>query len=164
MKIVKPPKQWNQKTCEFSVFLAGSIELGKAVNWQSKVEEFLTATKFSNNIIVLNPRRDNWDDSWKQSITDKNFNEQVTWELDSQERCDINAIFFDPKTKAPISLLELGLFHDKNVVVCCPDGFYRKGNVEITCRKYGIVLTSDMKTFVKEIYKKIEILNNFIEK
>ena len=48
-------------------------------------------------------------------------------------------MYFDPNTKSPISLLELGLFaHSKKLIVCCPEGFWRKGNVDIVCDKYGI--------------------------
>ncbi len=158
MRIINPPKKWNKESNEISIFLAGSIEMGKAEDWQSKVEKFLKMTKFSDRLLVLNPRRPDWNSSWKQSIADKNFNAQVNWELDAQERVDINVIYFDPTTKAPISLLELGLFHDKNIIVCCPKAFYRVGNVEIVCQKYGISFTDNMKDFLKEIYQKIEEL------
>jgi hypothetical protein len=48
---------------------------------------------------------------------------------------------FDPKGMAPITLLELGLFaqSDKKIVVCCPDGYWRKGNVDILCSRLGII-------------------------
>jgi hypothetical protein len=158
MKVIKPSTKWMKEKNKIHIFLAGSIEMGKALDWQGKTEQFLSKTKFVDKIIVLNPRRDDWDSSWKQTIEDENFNEQVNWELDSQELCDIEAVYFDPKTKSPISLLELGLFHDKNIVVCCPNGFYRQGNVEIVCRKYGLTFTKTIEDFLKEIYKKIQFL------
>jgi hypothetical protein len=40
-------------------------------------------------------------------------------------------VYFDPKGQSPITLLELGLFHDKDIIVCCPEGFWRKGNVDV---------------------------------
>ena len=46
-----------------------------------------------------------------------------------------------PGTKSPITLLELGLHAGKNpqkLVVCCPDGYWRKGNVDIVCRRCGV--------------------------
>ncbi|KAJ6545564.1 hypothetical protein B0H19DRAFT_1167988 [Mycena capillaripes] len=56
------------------------------------------------------------------------FKEQVDWELDSQDRADFIAMFFHPYTKAPVSLLELGLYAPSGkMVVCCPEGFYRPG-------------------------------------
>jgi len=55
-------------------------------------------------------------------------------------------------SKAPISLLELGLeAKNKKVVVVCEDGFYRKGNVEIVCNKYDIPLHNTLE----ELYKKL---------
>jgi hypothetical protein len=67
------------------VFLAGSIGLpdsgGKAEDWQKMIIKELS----DYPIQFLNPRRDDWDSSWKQTIEDKQFNEQVTWELSSLE-------------------------------------------------------------------------------
>jgi nickel-dependent lactate racemase len=35
-------------------------------------------------------------------------------------------------------MLELGRFYNKNILVSCPKGFYRRGNIEIFCKRYGI--------------------------
>ena len=48
-------------------------------------------------------------------------------------------MYFDPNTKSPVSLLELGLYaHTGKLRVCCPDGFWRKGNVDVICARFGI--------------------------
>ena len=47
-----------------TVFLAGSIEMGNADNWQEKA----TKTFIDKGWIVFNPRRDDWDSSWEQKI------------------------------------------------------------------------------------------------
>jgi len=60
----------------------------------------------------------------------------VEWELSAQEAADL--MYFAPDTRAPITLLELGLFAKKRLFVCCPDGYWRKGNVDVVCRRYGI--------------------------
>lgn len=118
-----------------SVFLAGSIEMGVAENWQDKV-----ATHFHVlGLDVLNPRRDDWDSSWKQEYENPQFFQQVTWELNALEQCDLIIMYFDPSTKSPISLLELGLFaRSGKLHVVCPEGFWRKGNVEVVCNYYNI--------------------------
>jgi len=55
------------------------------------------------------------------------------------EMADTILLYFDPKTKSPISLLELGLFAKSGkMMVCCPEGFWRKGNVDIVCERYRI--------------------------
>lgn len=136
-----------------SVFLAGSIEMGKAEDWQTKMTDKLMHLP----ITVLNPRRPDWNNDWKQSKDDPRFREQVEWELDMQERCSVIAMHFHPDTKAPISLLELGLFANTGkMVVCCPDGFYRKGNVELVCERAGVPLFNNIDDMIDYAIKKLE--------
>ena len=118
-----------------NIFLAGSIELGLAEKWQEKV---ITALS-DKRIRFLNPRREDWDSSWKQDINNDKFVEQVMWELTSLEMAHIIIMYFDPNTKSPISLLELGLHaKEQKLIVLCPEGFWRKGNVDIVCEYYNI--------------------------
>ena len=132
-----------------TVFLAGSIEMGVAENWQETIDRELP-----REAIIFNPRRDDWDSSWVQSIHNEQFREQVEWELNALDEANIIALYFDPTTKSPISLLELGLYaKTKKIVVCCPDGFWRKGNVEIVCERYDIPLFDSKELFVAEIKK-----------
>jgi len=135
------------------VFLAGSIEMGNAEKWQDKIIKELRDSIWT----ILNPRRDDWDSSWVQSIENKLFNEQVIWELDALEAADIIVLWFDPNTKSPISLLELGLFAgSEKMLVYCPEGFWRKGNVDIVCERNGIPHYETEKDF-------IEFLKEFVE-
>ncbi len=126
----------------YSVFLAGSIEQDKAIDWQNYIIQNL----LSRDITILNPRRKEWDASWKQSIENIEFRGQVEWELEALERADKILMYFDPLTKAPISLLELGLFaRTTKLLVCCPEGYWRKGNVDIVCQKYDIPQVNSLK-------------------
>lgn len=128
--VIYAPQPYNINS-NISIFLAGSIEMGAADNWQDKV-----ISKFSDieYIDFLNPRRTDWDSSWLQSIVNPYFNEQVNWELDKLELADYIFMYLQPGTISPISLLELGMFvQDKTMIVVCPEGFYRKGNVDIVC-------------------------------
>ena len=134
MREIKAPKKIRDdgKT----LFLAGSIEMGKAEKWQDKVVRLL---KNEKDIIIFNPRRDDWDSTWEQSIKNEQFVEQVEWELHALQHADKILMYFDPETKSPITLLELGLFADKGkLIVVCPDGFWKKGNVDVVCRWWGI--------------------------
>lgn len=136
MREIKAPNKFNHEcdTLETFLFLAGSIEMGAAVNWQSVIAKAFK----DSSVVILNPRRDDWDSSWIQSIKNNQFREQVEWELDAMEFADFILMYFDPATKSPISLLELGLFaRSGKLVVCCPEGFWRKGNVDIVCNRYG---------------------------
>jgi hypothetical protein len=134
-QIIKPPQPTDLSGKRPMIFLAGSIEMGAADNWQEKFE----AAFQDENLVILNPRRDEWDASWVHSLDNPQFVEQVEWELNALEQADVIALYFEPATKSPVSLLELGLFaRSGKLVVCCPDGFWRKGNVDVVCRKYGV--------------------------
>ena len=161
MKIVKAPNEYREDNTQertFKVFLAGSVEMGKAVNWQEKVTETISEWESfrqgKTEVKILNPRRDDWDSSWVQSIENFQFRQQVEWELSALEESNAIVLWFDPATKSPISLLELGLFaRSEKMVVYCPEGFWRKGNVDIVCEQNGIpnyASESDFLDFLKE--------------
>jgi Nucleoside 2-deoxyribosyltransferase like len=135
------------------VFLAGSIEMGIAPNWQAA----LIAALADHDLTILDPRREEWDPSWRQSIDEPKFREQVDWELDGLERADLVVMWFAPETRAPITLLELGLFaRSGKLVVGCPDGYWRKGNVEVVCHRYGVPLVRTWDRFVTEVRARIQ--------
>ena len=126
------------------IFLGGSIEMNTAEKWQEKFVQDMA----NEDVVLFNPRRDDWDSSIVQRESDHRFAEQVNWELDSLGESDIVIFYFDPNTKSPITLMELGIFSTMpgtmgpEVIVCCPDGFWRKGNVEILCSRNGIPLVN----------------------
>jgi Nucleoside 2-deoxyribosyltransferase like len=125
-----------------SLFLAGSIEMGSATEWQKNVVDALKNTRLT----ILNPRREQWNAGWEQSIHNPQFVEQVVWELKAMERADRILMYFDPATKSPISLLEMGLHaREGKLLVVCPEGFWRKGNVDVTCRHYGIDIVESLE-------------------
>lgn len=136
------------------IFLAGSIDMGKAENWQERLERELK----DYDVVICNPRRDDWDSTWIQSIDNPKFNEQVTWELDNINAADIVVFYFDPSGPAPITLMELGLCvgNGQFIVVCCPDGYWRKGNVEMICDRYDIPLCNDIDDFIDRIKTEIQ--------
>lgn len=144
----KPPFHHLNLPGYITIFLAGSIEMGTAENWQKKVKDLLNYK--SANFQILNPRRDDWDSSWVQDKNNFQFRQQVEWELDGLEKADKIIMYFDPKTKSPISLLELGLFaRSGKLIVICPDGYWRKGNVDIVCEKYGVEQAKSLEDAIK---------------
>lgn len=150
--VYKAPKdtwkylEWNDKTDPIRIFLAGSIDMGKAENWQERLERELDEYE----VVICNPRRDDWDSTWVQSIRNEQFFEQVNWELQNIENADLVVFYFDPNGQAPITLMELGLaaMSTSEVMVCCPDGYWRKGNVEMVCDRYNIPLTNTIDEFI----------------
>jgi nucleoside 2-deoxyribosyltransferase len=136
------------------IFTAGSIEMGKAEPWQERLAKAFDPYE----IVIYNPRRDDWDASWKQDPTPgTQFHVQVSWELTHIDESDIVVFYFDPNTQSPITLLELGycLGINKNMVVCCPDGYFRKGNVVIACAKRGIPVLNTFEEFISAISEKL---------
>ncbi|MDE1847070.1 MAG: nucleoside 2-deoxyribosyltransferase domain-containing protein [Candidatus Micrarchaeota archaeon] len=124
--------------------------MDQAREWQSEIVRKLKDA----NIVILNPRRENWDSSWKQELSDRNFVGQVEWELDAIEMADLVAVHFEPDTKSPITMLEIGLFaklDPKKLIIHCPEGFWRKGNIDIVCRRYGIKQVETLDELAGEI-------------
>jgi hypothetical protein len=126
---------------EHCLFLAGSIDMGVASNWQAHVIESLIDTNWT----IFNPRREDWDESWEQNKDNAEFRQQVEWELAAQEQAEVILMYFEPNSKAPVSLLELGLFaRTGKMIVVCPEGYWRKGNIDIVCEKYNVKQLSSL--------------------
>lgn len=151
MKTIQPPNAFDIEGV--SVFLAGSIEMGAAEEWQTKVINRLADLQGT----ILNPRRDDWDSTWAQEASNPKFRQQVCWELDGIEFADIVVFYFDPNTKSPITLLELGLqsCSAKSIIVCCPPGYWRKGNVDIVCERYAFTQVSSLEELTEELRDRI---------
>lgn len=151
MKLITAPERI-EETNELTVFLAGSIEGDTAKQWQQIIIDALS----DKEVTLVNPRREIWDNSWEQKITNPQFKEQVVWELDALEQADLIVMYFDESTKSPISLLELGLFaRSGKLVVCCPNGFWRKGNVDVVCEKFKVQQAENINSLVEFIEIKL---------
>lgn len=142
--VITPPTRIPLSPKATSVFLAGSIEMGKAVKWQ---EEAITklVDLVEKDLVIYNPRRDDWDSSWENVASNPQFKDQVEWEQYYLENCNFRFFFFAPNTASPITLLELGQsLTPYYTIVCCPHGYDRKGNVDVTCENKRINVYLDM--------------------
>lgn len=154
-KVIKSPIRLRMKEYPgVNIFLAGSIEMGTAEDWQSRVGRELS--KVESVGCIFDPRRDDWDSSWVQDISNPSFNEQVNWELDHIMKSQIVFFYFDPNTKSPITLMELGYAIGKyagykQVIVCCPKGFWRKGNVDILCSRNEIHVYQNLREAIYQL-------------
>lgn len=146
MFVVEPPNKVPKG--HFTIFLAGSIEMGKATDWQAEIIRRLNGY----DCVVLNPRRKDWDSSWVQSSENVNFTTQVAWEMNGLEECELAVFYFEPGTLSPISLMELGWMSGmgKRCIVCCPEGFWRKGNVDLLCARNNIRQVDTLDSLIKE--------------
>jgi hypothetical protein len=158
MKVIKPPHSIvkNAKQGTIKIFLAGTIEMGNSEDWQTKVAKSLSDDSYT----ILNPRREEWDASWEQRIENPQFYQQVNWELDALNKSDIIILYLLPDSKSPISLLELGLYASSGkMLVCCPEGFWRKGNVEIVCERFSIPLYENIENLLQDSF----FITKFVE-
>lgn len=146
-KIYKAPEEIPLQIDLKTVFLAGSIEMDKAINWQKRCEELL-----QDQFVIFNPRRNEWDSSWSQTIENIHFKEQVSWELQALERADIIIMYFVGDTMSPILLLEFGLYaqsHKMKVVV--EENFWRKGNIDIVCERYSVEQFKTLEELIQNL-------------
>lgn len=137
-KIIKPPLR--EEAANFSIFLAGSIDNGAAENWQKVVESFFS----DMDVTIYNPRRDLWDPTWQYGVNQE-LDKQIRWELDYLDKVDLILFYFAPNSSSPVTLLELGLCSNKNILVACPNAYWRAGNVKIVCERKGIKLFQSLE-------------------
>jgi len=158
---IKAPNDFRKgiSTYNHVIFLGGLIDQGNSPDWQNVIVKALDPYKY---VLVLNPRRESWDSSWEQSIANEPFRTQVEWELKGQEQADIKIYVFAPdeesakNAKAPITLLELGAFKGDEVYVVCPEGYYRKGNVDIFCSWYNIPLFATLDELIESLHDRLK--------
>jgi hypothetical protein len=142
MRVIQSPETVAVRPDERSVFLAGSIDMGTAIDWQQQLIDALANAPG----VVLNPRRAHWVPSGPA------FDEQVEWELSAMEAAGLIAFYFAPSSQAPVTLLELGLAaRTGKAVVCCPPGYWRKGNVDAVCRRHGIPMVPTLEALGVEV-------------
>ncbi|KAF1951009.1 hypothetical protein CC80DRAFT_496301 [Byssothecium circinans] len=145
------------KVTQPSIIIYGSIEPSPTSNWTTTLASHLSSLP----ITILNPRLDGWDDTWREDINFAPFKEQVDWEMDHAAVANVIVFYFKPGTSCPISLLELGMcvgMYNEKVVVGCPKEFYKRGNVEIVCRRFGIELVEDLNELGDVVKRRLEAL------
>jgi len=150
IKVITPPNAFTPMSGVKSVFLGGTIDMGKSLDWQSLLISLLEK-RITKEVTVYNPRRPDWDSSWKQVPGDNPFTEQVNWELDYLAKTDINVFYFAPGSSSPITLLELGwstIRTDQPKIVFCKDSYQRYGNVKIFCDRMGIKVIENFEEFI----------------
>lgn len=136
-----------------SVFLAGTTSKVDATDWRETLSTLLS----DYPITIYNPYRADWDSTWREDINFAPYREQVTWELEKQELADMVVVYFHPATQAPISLLELGLCARQpgKAIVYCPEGYWKRGNVQMVCEKFGVEVVESIEGLKDGIVKRL---------
>lgn len=179
MKVITAVENYNKQENDIFCFLAGGIT--NCQEWQDRVIELLSDV--DNNLVVFNPRRKNF------PINDPNASlEQIQWEFDKLEQCDIFSMYFDGPTKSdqPICFYELGRNIERmkqkfryswmnRLVISCNSNFKRFNDVLIQT-KLAIAETNTLfhinesdnfkelclihANSIKEKYERIKYINS----
>jgi hypothetical protein len=139
---------------DFSVFLAGTIDDGQSANWQRELIN-KTYSELPDNMIVFNPRRDNWN----KNADVYTLREQINWEQEHLLNSSIIVMVLLDDSKSPVSLMELGEFCDsQKIVVFCTENFYRFENVKDLCERFEIPLfeTNDINEIADKVFEIIK--------
>lgn len=136
-----------------SIFLAGTTSKVDTHDWR----ETLCGSLSDMPVTIYNPYRADWDSSWREDINFPPYRQQVEWELEKQEQADIVVIYFHPATQAPISLLELGICTrvPGKAIVTCPEGYWKRGNVQIVCRRFGIEMVDNVDSLRAAVVRRL---------
>lgn len=135
IKIITAVEKYEVKPKDVCMFLAGTIDNGSSEDWQAELLEWLGKYKTERNVVIFNPRRK----EWNPNSSKKELDEQIEWELDALKKCSYIIMNILGTSKSPITLLELGLFHENpGLYVFCPPEFYRYENVRVSCKKFGV--------------------------
>ncbi|KJA18396.1 hypothetical protein HYPSUDRAFT_190962 [Hypholoma sublateritium FD-334 SS-4] len=151
-RIIHAPRNEPPSSSRRSLFLSGSTDAATTTDWRAVVSTSLDHLPIS----IYDPQRPDWDSTWIPDISFAPFREQVEWELKMLESVDVIAVYFSPRSESPITLLELGLFtNTKKAVVACPKEFWRRGNVEIVCARYGVKMVENLDDLVQELERRL---------
>jgi len=143
MKIIEAPNLYVPAKNEITCFLAGGIT--NCHQWQKSVINAIDSLDHDIDLVIYNPRRENFD------ITKDDSKEQIKWEFNYLEKCDIFSMYFasSEKSNQPICLYELGrnlvrmqtrfpsdytshgLTYLSRIVVTVESGYSRKDDVLI---------------------------------
>lgn len=152
MREIKAPQPFDDAPGP-SLFVGGSIM--DARDWQAELALILS----DEDVTLFNPRREDFDPTQKQSADNDYFRGQVEWELAALEAADVILLHFEPNTKSPITLFELGMcMRRRGLIVSCPSGFWRKGNVDVVCNRYGIIHANSLYFAVVAVRAALKLL------
>ena len=143
IKIITAPEDYTNIEGGKFIFLAGTIDNGDSEDWQKDVCEYAKTLNSTQDIYIINPRREKWDPEAGTEEVEK----QVMWELGALKRSSYILMNILETSKSPITLLELGIFKDNpGLYVFCKPGFYRYTNVKVVCKEFDIKLYNNYTT------------------
>ncbi len=164
--VTSPDKysRYNLDGHDYRVFLAGTIDNGTANPWAERVVSSMDVG--NADVQFLDPRRTDWDNTTECTKENPVFLDQVEWELDGIKSANIVIFNFLPESKSPVTMMELGYAcatkYFRSVYVCCPHGFWRKGNVDIICERHLIKVFDAEAELIQAVGDRIKFLKGHV--
>jgi hypothetical protein len=171
-QVILAPQPPPQPLRRPSIFLAGTIDSSAdgSTPWRTQL-----ATSISHlPVTILDPTRPDWDASWREEAAFAPFREQVEWELDIMGVADVVVVYLAPGSQSPVSLLELGLCvgfaggrgegnvegkgegqRRKHLVVGCPEGYWKRGNVQVVCGRLGVEVLGSLEELIRGVEERL---------
>lgn len=146
-----------------TIFLAGPTDVPWRADFLARLRQHLsekippnasdTTAATPRGLTIYDPFQPDWDATWREDYAgDPRFRAQVDWELDRQDAAAAVAVFFDARSRAPVSLLELGLCaRSGRALVACQHAFWKRGNVQAVCERYGVPLEDTLEGLVARV-------------
>lgn len=161
--VVRSPQKYSRTNLEghdYRVFLAGTIDNGSVNPWAERIVSGMDVGDI--DVQFLDPRRTDWDTSMECTRDNPEFHEQVDWELNGIKSANIVVFNFLPGSMSPVTMMELGYAcatkHFRCVYVCCPQGFWCKGNVDIICERSLIKVFETEEELITAVANRIKFL------
>lgn len=127
-----------QKIIPYSIFLGGTIDNGKAPNWQKK---FVDECPDLNFLTIFNPRITEWNTSIKETINDTRFFKHVAWEQEGLKYASLIFMYFIGGSVSIISMSELGQYANSGkLIVVAEKDYHKRGNIEFLSVQEGFPL------------------------
>lgn len=77
--------------------------------------------------------------------------------MDYAAIADVIVFNFVAGQQCPVTLLEMGLYAGSGkAVVCCPVGFWKRGNVQMVCERFRIPLVEGLEEVEREVRRRLE--------
>ncbi|MBD3197498.1 MAG: hypothetical protein GF317_20765 [Candidatus Lokiarchaeota archaeon] len=149
IQYIEAPAIYEVEVNDIPLFLAGGIT--NCPNWQKEFKSLLEKYVDDSNLVILNPRRENF------PIGDPNEAfKQIKWEWEMFQKAKIISFWFSRGSLNPIVLFEYGKWlvqKEKPLFVGIDPQYSRKQDVEIQTRleRKDISLVYSLEALANEI-------------
>lgn len=118
------------------VYLSGAMT---GEDWQSKFTNELDSLR----VDVFSPR-------YPSSHTVTPPDGLFEWEIDHMSIANVIAFNFIPDEDCSSALIALGMYAKTDrIIVCCPDGFFKKGDIDALCNREDIPQVDSLDLLIK---------------